>query len=105
MIIPPFEKRMFFRFISTREAGVWSAPLLVSGEILSRNEIDSGWHMVDDRTADIFIPGKNGGRKVSVPPAIPEPPKGNLPERKNKLKQNAFISNNIYLKLLPEDLR
>ena len=96
---------MFFRFISTREAGVWSAPLLVSGEILSQSEVSSGWHMVDDRTADIYIPGKNGGRKVSGPPAIPAPPEGTLPERKNKLKQNAFISNNIYFKLLPEDLQ
>lgn len=104
-LIPEFERRMFFRFVSTKEAGIWTKPQLVSGEILSKREISFGWHMVNERTADIYIPSPNGGRKVSAPPAAPPLPTGTLPERGTKLKQKTFILNNIFFQLLPEDLK
>lgn len=104
-LIPPFERRIFFRFVSYLENGKWSVPVLTRSELFSRSELAEGWRMIDQRTADIYIPALVPGRQLSAIPVCPAPPEGTLPERKNKLKQNAFISNNIYFKLLPEDLR
>ena len=106
ILTPPFERRLWYRFVSTQEGGRWSQPRLVSAEVLQTREVAEGWHLVTPAAADIFVPGRIGGRTASAePPRSPKPPAGELPERPKKRKISYTVFNNIFFDDLPEEMK
>ena len=106
-LIPPFERRIFFRFVSYLENGKWSVPVLTRSELFSRSELAEGWRMIDQRTADIYIPAFIPGRRLSAIPACPAPPEGaSIPERRQTVqKKNFKVFGNAFFDALPEDFK
>ena len=105
-LIPPFERRIFFRYVSYLENGKWSVPILTKSELFTQSELAEGWHMIDGRTADIYIPAFVPGRKLSAVPKCPEPPEGvSVPERQTKKKTNFKVFGNVFFDALPEDFK